>query len=196
MQDAVAAFPHFLAERWKWWNLPKPPKRDLNLVDVLERGVAWHSKDRTAHLLGMMSPTNLRKIKDRMDDENYSIGAAFRRTRVESGRRRQRIEIRFDGLAGCLRTPGGGSSRQTIFRVGQGEVRSRLLTPRETARLMGLNDEFRLPRNPNDVFQLTGDGLAVPVIEFLNQSVLLPALAVTEDGLHAQWQKNQSLAKA
>ena len=38
-------------------------------------------------------------------------GTAYRRTRQEHGHRIQRAEVRFDGIAGCLRTPGGGSSR-------------------------------------------------------------------------------------
>lgn len=196
MQNAVASFPEFLANSWNWWKLPHPPRRNANLIDILEGDAPWHSEDKTDHLLGLMSTANQKKIEDRIGDAHYSIGAAFRRTRVENGRRRQRIEVRFDGLAGCLRTPGGGSSRQTIFRVGQGEVKSRLLTPRETARLMGLSDEYELPANPNEAFQLSGDGVAVPVVEFLAQYVLKPALTRTGDEAHAEWQKNRSLAKA
>ena len=196
MQEAVASFPEFLAESWNWWRLPRPPKRNANLADILEGDATWHSVDKTEHLIGMMNSTNREKIENRIQATDCSIGAAFRRTRVESGRRRQRIEVRFDGLAGCLRTPGGGSSRQTIFSVGQGEVKSRLLTPRETARLMGLSDEYKLPSNPNDAFQLSGDGVAVPVVEFLARHVLKPALIRTGDEAHAEWQRNQSLAKA
>ncbi|WP_390476308.1 DNA cytosine methyltransferase [Altererythrobacter sp. MTPC7] len=195
MQNAVASFPSFLNERWNWWDLPNPPKRNADLADILEGDVSWHSADKTQQLLELMNVTNRTKIEDRIGDNNCAIGAAFRRTRVENGRRRQRIEVRFDGMAGCLRTPGGGSSRQTIFSVGQGEVKSRLLTPRETARLMGLSDDYILPANPNDAFQLSGDGVAVPVVEFLSQHVLMPALKRDMDGAQAAWQKNQNLAK-
>ena len=41
--------------------------------------------------------------------------------------------LRLDGLAGCLRTPAGGSSRQMILVGDEGGLRSRLLTPREGA---------------------------------------------------------------
>lgn len=182
MQDAVESFPDFLADRWNWWELPCPPKRNTELISILEENVCWHSREKTDHLLSLMNPTNRRKIEQRINDRHPSVGAAFRRTRVENGRRRQRIEVRFDGLAGCLRTPGGGSSRQTIFSVGSGDVKSRLLTPRETARLMGLGDEYRLPANPNEAYQLSGDGVAVPVVEFLSQNVLRPALNAIVDG--------------
>ena len=82
------------------------------------------------------------------------VGAVYRRTRPdEFGIRRQRAEVRFDDVAGCLRTPSGGSSRQTILVVEGRTVRSRLLSPREAARLMGLDDSYELP--PPDTMTLT-----------------------------------------
>ena len=75
------------------------------------------------------------------------FAAVFRRTRKENGKSQQRAELRFDGLAGCLRTPRGGSSRQTLVVVEDGRVKSRLITAREAARLMGLPDSYRLPKS-------------------------------------------------
>jgi DNA (cytosine-5)-methyltransferase 1 len=45
------------------------------------------------------------------------------------GRRMSRTELRFNGIAGCLRVPTGGSSRQFVIVVEDGEIRSRLLSP-------------------------------------------------------------------
>ena len=59
------------------------------------------------------------------------------------GRKAQRAEIRFDDIAGRLRTLTGGPSRQTI--VDGKTVRSRLVSPRETARLMGLPEDYDPP---------------------------------------------------
>ena len=59
------------------------------------------------------------------------------------GRKAQRAEIRFDDIAGRLRTLTGGPSRQTI--VDGKTVRSRLISPRETARLMGLPEDYDPP---------------------------------------------------
>ncbi|WP_310677938.1 DNA cytosine methyltransferase, partial [Burkholderia multivorans] len=56
-------------------------------------------------------------------------------------------------------------------------VRSRLLSPREAARLMGLPDTYQLPQNYNDAYHLAGDGVAVPVVRFLAEHVLEPLLA-------------------
>jgi DNA (cytosine-5)-methyltransferase 1 len=89
---------------------------------------------------------------------------------------RQRTEVRFDGLAGCLRTPGGGSSRQFIIVTEAGRVRSRLLAPREAARLMGLPESYRLPASANAALHLAGDGVVVPMVRHLAAEILEPLL--------------------
>ena len=68
-------------------------------------------------------------------------------------------EARFDGLAGCLRTPGGGSSRQFLIEAHGERVRVRLIGAREAARLMGLPDSYRLPARRNEAYHLLGDGV-------------------------------------
>ncbi|MDB5498981.1 MAG: DNA-cytosine methyltransferase, partial [Phenylobacterium sp.] len=104
-----------------------------------------------------------------------------RRKRVEAGARVQRAEVRFDGLAGCLRTPRGGSSRQVIAVVEDGRVRTRLLTPREAARLMGLPETYRLPTAATSALHVAGDGVAVPVVRWLAQEILEPLLSASAD---------------
>ena len=88
--------------------------------------------------------------------------------------------MRFDGTAGCLRTPAGGSSRQTLLLVEGESIRSRLLSPREAARLMGLPDSYALPANYNEAYHLAGDGVAVPVVRFLAAQLLEPLLAFAQ----------------
>lgn len=44
------------------------------------------------------------------------------------------------------------------------KIRSRLLSSREAARLMGVPDDFPLPENYNEAYHLFGDRLAVPVV--------------------------------
>jgi DNA (cytosine-5)-methyltransferase 1 len=109
------------------------------------------------------------------------VGGVYRRTRIdEDGIKRQRAEVRFDDIAGCLRTPSGGSSRQTILVVEGKKVRSRLLSPREAARLMGLSDEYRLPARYNDAYHVCGDGVCAPVVRHLAQHLLEPVLAANQ----------------
>ncbi|MFD3264960.1 DNA cytosine methyltransferase, partial [Phenylobacterium ferrooxidans] len=105
-----------------------------------------------------------------------AVGGLFRRMRVEHGVRVQRAEARFDGLAGCLRTPRGGSSRQTLVVIDAGEVRSRLLSPREGARLMGLPETYQLPKAATSALHVIGDGVAAPAVRWLAANVLEPLL--------------------
>ena len=84
---------------------------------------------------------------------------------------------RLDGLAGCLRTPAGGSSRQFLLIAEGDTIRSRRLTPREGARLMGLDDSYRLPKGETEAFHLIGDGVAAPVVRFLAQQLIEPLLS-------------------
>jgi DNA (cytosine-5)-methyltransferase 1 len=88
----------------------------------------------------------------------------------------QRAEVRFDEIAGCLRTPAGGSSRQIILVVDGSKVRSRLLSGREAARLMGLDDDYKLPARYNDAYHVAGDGVVVPVVSHLASALVEPIL--------------------
>ena len=51
-------------------------------------------------------------------------------------------------------------------------LHARLLTARETARLMGAPDDFKLPGAYNDAYFAMGDAVVVPVVHFLSESVL------------------------
>jgi DNA (cytosine-5)-methyltransferase 1 len=100
--------------------------------------VKWHTAAHTNYILSLMSPLNRRKVADAIASGRRMVGGVYRRTRPdENGIKRQRAEVRFDDVAGCLRTPAGGSSRQIILVVEGKTVRSRLLSPREAARLTG-----------------------------------------------------------
>ncbi len=167
---------------WVWWRLPAPPARASIFADLVEddpHGVAWHTAAETKRLLNMMSPINRAKVEAAKKAGHRMVGTIYKRTRADgpNGEKVQRAEIRFDDVAGCLRTPVGGSSRQTIMVIEGKRVRSRLLSPREAARLMGLADSYLLPTNYNEAYHLAGDGVAVPVVRFLAENVIEPLLA-------------------
>lgn len=169
---------------WLWWKLPAAPRRHVTFSELIEdepRGVKWHTATETKRLLSMMSPINRQKV-ERAKKLGYRIvGGIYRRTRLdENGKRVQRAEVRFDDISGCLRTPVGGSSRQSVLIVEGKEVRSRLLSPREAARLMGLPDTYILPENYNEAYHLAGDGVVAPVVRFLAKNLLEPLLAEAE----------------
>lgn len=168
------------ASRWKWWNLPTPPARNTNLAALIEEkptGVKWHTKAETKYLLDMMTDHNRKKVEAAKQCEERVVGTIYRRTRADAdGVKRQRAEVRFDQIAGCLRTPAGGSSRQTIMLVEGNKVRSRLLSTREAASLMGLPDTYILPERYNDAYKLAGDGVAAPVVRHLAEAIFEPIL--------------------
>lgn len=176
---AAERLPAHLAERWVWWRAPEPPRRNADLAAMLEddAAVTWHSPERTAEWLALMAPLHRARLVAARSPGQRAVGAIFRRMRQQNGRSVQRAEVRFDGLAGCLRTPRGGSSRQVIAVIDDGQVRTRLLTPREAARLMGLPDSYRLPDSTSAGLQVAGDGVAVPVVRWLADHLLEPLLA-------------------
>ena len=129
----------------------------------------------------MMTALNRKKVEVAKAMDRRTVGTIYKRTRPDGrGGRTQRAEVRFDGVAGCLRTPRGGSSRQTVIVVDGGGVRTRLLSPREAARLMGLSDEYWLPDNYNAAYHVAGDGLVVPVVRHLAEHVLEPLVEAGE----------------
>lgn len=169
-----------LKESWLWWQMPAPSKRNTSFADLVEGypdDVDWHTREETRRLLNMMALKHRRKVEQAKHAGRPMVGAIYKRTRKNAdGEKVQRAEVRFDDVAGCLRTPAGGSSRQTLMIVDGKEVRSRLISARETARLMGLPDTYILPERYNDAYHLTGDGVVVPVVRHLSERLLLPVL--------------------
>ena len=168
-------------EGWVWWHLRQPRARTIGLSDVLEddpSDVRWHTRAETQKLLSMMSAVNRDKVRRAARSGETFVGTLYRRTRMSAaGEKIQRAEVRFDHLAGCLRTPAGGSSRQLVMIVHGRNIRTRLLSAREAARLMGLGEEYRLPARYNDAYHLVGDGVVVPVVRHIAAHILEPALA-------------------
>jgi len=163
---------------WVWWSLLAPPRRNLDLAALMEPDdtVGWFTDAQTEALLALTAPLHRDRLEAARASGERRVAAAFRRVRGEEGRKVQRLELRFDGLAGCLRTPSGGSSRQYVIVCDVGRVRARRLTGREAARLMGVPDTYILPHNETAALKLMGDAVAVPVVQALAEGLLRPAL--------------------
>ena len=179
--NAVVALPPKVKTKWRWLAARPGQIRNTSLVDIIERnGTDWAPIVETKKLVAAMSPRQ-RKILDEIRTKSgRHVGAAYKRIRVENGERVLRVEARFDGLAGCLRTPAGGSSRQLVFEIDGGRVRSRLMTPVEAARLMGLPKEYILPSRSTAALKLCGDGVCVPVVRWIAENILEPTLDIGE----------------
>ncbi len=181
LRTAYERLPAKAKQGWIWWNPPIPPPRSASFADLIEDGpkdVPWFSRAETQQLIAKMSGVNKAKLDAAKREKRRIVGGLYRRTRPdESGNKVQRAEIRFDGVSGCLRTPAGGSSRQVVLIVEGSSVRARLISSRETARLMGLPDSYVLPANYNEAYHLTGDGVVVPVVRHLAANLFEPILA-------------------
>jgi len=138
--------------------------------------VEWWSDAERDRLLDALSPPQRERVRALQASGERQVGAVYRRMRVVAGVAVQRAEARFDGLAGCLRTAGGGSSRQFLLVVEGDALRARQLTAREGARLMGLADSYRLPDGPTAAFHVLGDGVAPPAVRHLAVQLLEPLL--------------------
>lgn len=168
-----------IRSKWIWWKMHHRTRRNADLSKMVDRSVdpKWHSPEETKSLLALMDKNNAHKVEAAKTAGKAVIGTIYRRMRPNGKSEScQRAEVRFDGIAGCLRTPRGGSSIQTLIEVDGGTVRTRLLTAREGARLMGLPEEYVLPTLHGDAHRLIGDGVAVPVVRYIAQQLLEPIL--------------------
>jgi DNA (cytosine-5)-methyltransferase 1 len=160
---------------WKIRPLPPPPPSRLRLKDILDNlpddAPEWWSAERAAYLLNQMSPRHREQADRMIASSRWSYGTVFRRMR--NGR--SMAELRVDGIAGCLRTPRGGSGRQILFKAGKNKYFARLLTPREAARLMGA-DGYRINVSLNQALFGFGDAVCVPVIEWIARYYLNPVV--------------------
>ena len=155
---------------WVWWYTEKPPRRVVSLKDIVEDSAPFDKDD----VLRLVPERHQAKL--RAHDAVYATG--YRRTRNGT----QQLELRFDGIAGCLRTPEGGSSKQYLVVKKNGQTHARLLTVREAARLMGAPDSFLLPGSYNDGYKAMGDAVAAPVARFIGERFLTKiAEAVYDD---------------
>lgn len=164
--------------RWRIRPLPSQPINHLRIESIIEElpetHPEWWSHKRATYLINQMSPRH-REIADRMIAGNeWSYGTVFRRMR----KGKSTAELRVDGIAGCLRTPRGGSAKQILFKAGMGKYYVRLITPREAARLMGAAD-YNITVSHDQALFGFGDAVCVPVIEWIAANYLNPTVNET-----------------
>ncbi|MEO0883834.1 MAG: DNA cytosine methyltransferase [Pseudomonadota bacterium] len=170
---ALATLPAHIRSSCVKWHLPKPPSRRLRLVDCLDRDVpasAWRSDAACTALLSQMAPLHITRVEAAKRRGSMQVGAVYRRVRNGTSQ----AEVRYDGLAGCIRTLKGGSSRQLLLISENGGIRLRGLTGREAGRLMGLPEEYKLPPTLTAATNLAGDGVCVPLVRWLAKHLLVP----------------------
>lgn len=161
------------------WSLaqtpPLPPYGAARLAELVQRVLIdspqWWSRDRAEYLLSQMSDRHRAQADKMIAGKRWSYGTVFRRVRHG----RSMAELRCDGIAGCLRTPKGGSGRQILFQAGGGEFHVRLLNATECAALMGAPG-YRVCGSLNDALFGFGDAVCVPVVTWIAEHLLAPAM--------------------
>lgn len=164
VQKAVSGLKH-----WVWWKLGKPRASKKKLTDIVDLEIECHGKNKSKYNISLIPPNHQKKLKEAIKAGEI-VFPGYKRMR--NGR--QVLEIRFDGIAGCLRTPTGGSSRQFLVIKQNGNLKTRLLTVNETARLMGVRKGYKIPGTYNDGYKAMGDAVVVPTVRYLAKHLLNP----------------------
>lgn len=170
---------------WYINELAQLPDSKNNLKDLIDiEDEDWWSTERKEYLFEQMFKRHQEKVIEMMKKSEWSYGTIFRRTRMRDGRKQSTAELRTDGVAGCLRTPKGGSARQILLRAGFGEFNVRLLNGIECSRLMGA-DSYSIDEDLslNKVLYGFGDAVCVPVIKWIAENVFNPNLVEAEEPL-------------
>ncbi len=160
--------------RWHIRDLPALPRTDLRLKDIVEDladdDSHWWNEERAEYFFNQLSERHLIAARLMMGQRTYQYATAFRRVRYG----RSMAELRTDGIAGCLRTPRGGSGRQILFKAGKGKFKVRLLTARECARLQGVPETYKINVSLNQALFGFGDAVCVPAVAWIAKHYLTP----------------------
>ena len=143
-----------------------PPKTDISLVSILDDvpddDSVWWLPRRVAETVNGMSRIHRNRVEGLSEGRQSGVATMFRR--VRGGR--TVAEVRGDRIAGCLRTPQGGSSVQFLVDCRRGETRIRPLTGREYARLQGA-PQFPISVGRRQAQLGFGDAVCVPAVRWL-----------------------------
>ena len=147
--------------------LPEPPKRASGRLSSILEGLSadderWWPSKQTAALLRNMAPLHQQRVHGLLDGQRDGVATLYRRCR--NGRTVG--EVRDDEIAGCLRTPQGGSSVQFLVDCRSGKPRIRPLTGREYARLQGAG-QFPIHVGDRQARMGFGDAVCVPAVRWL-----------------------------
>lgn len=132
----------------------------------------WWDEKRSKAFVDSLSPVQRKRFDQLKKGKRVVARTAYRRTRGG----KPVWEMREDDIAGCLRTARGGSSKQAVVFIGNENARMRWMTGLEYARLQGAGDFNLNGFRESQVQYAFGDAVAVPVVTWLMEQAVLPAL--------------------
>jgi DNA (cytosine-5)-methyltransferase 1 len=156
---------------WAALGVPSPKGHRPDVAELIDLGdeQEWWEQAAILKHHDMMNDRHRKLVDDMLAAGKTFVGTIYRRKRTG----KTRAEVRFDGMAGCLRTPRGGSGRPIVIVVNHGRLRMRWMSAREYARLQGA-ERFPLVRNTIQNLYGFGDAVCVPVIRWIDEHVLTP----------------------
>jgi DNA (cytosine-5)-methyltransferase 1 len=173
--------------RWNIRDLPPLPAPHARLRDIIEdlpdNDPHWWNKKRVDYFMNQMSEKHEELARRMIAGRSFTYATAFRRVRHA----KSMAELRTDGIAGCLRTPRGGSGRQILLKAGRGKYQVRLLTARECARLQGVPDSYVIDVPLNQALFGFGDAVCVPAVEWIVQHYLTPLACKLPEKVAIRW---------
>ena len=146
--------------------------------DMSDEDPRWWDEERVAKFMSSLTPIQEERIKDLRELPGLNARTAYRRTRNGV----PRWEVRPDDIAGCLRTARGGSSIQAVVVSRNGQIRVRHMTGLEYARLQGAGDFDLTGFRGSQIRYAFGDAVAVPAVELLMSSVVVPLVVIVRSG--------------
>ncbi len=170
---------------WAFFDFPSLPEREISLQDVIEEIPSgdrrWWDAERMDYFWSHLEHDHKPRLMDLMNSGADVYLTATRRGR-RRGLREQIINIRWDGLAACLRTPKGGSSIQFIVRLRNGTAQVRKITGIESARLQGvalpnMSPNFVIPDGEQSALYAFGDAVCVPAVRWVVKNSIEKFLA-------------------
>lgn len=161
---------------WHARPLPSIRSRAVKVDSVLEPlpldDERWWDSGRTKHFYNQIHPRHLPAVKEALSSKDISYFTAFRRVRVIDGTKRCVAEIRRDGIAGCLRTPKGGSAKQIVVRASSEGLSVRHLTPFECMQLQGWKKRPDPSIDTDDMLFALGDAVCVPAVRWVLENAV------------------------
>ncbi len=161
--------------KWIYLDIPEPPeKRTSGLRELIEnvssKSDFWWDEEKVSKHFNMMTESHKNRIATLRDARKYSYRTFYRRKRNGI----VQVEVRKGDTAGCLRTAVGGSSKQFIVKAGKKQIFMRNMTPREYARLQGVDDKYQISVPTNQALTGFGDAVCVPAITWIAEKVINP----------------------
>ena len=137
IRERVARFSLEAQRHWIWWRLPTPPPRAIVFADLIEnepKGVDWHTPQETHRLLSMMSRSIAPRYPWRKRPGGGWLVEFISAPDMECNALKCGLTMWRDA---CGRHRAAPVAKRILIVEGE-NIRSRLLSPREAARLMGL----------------------------------------------------------